>query len=324
MASISSLLKLAIEGLAVESESAPASLDTGGTHTGGSGPEAVEGGEKDLIILKGPLAEQFSQALAKLYSKTPEVKTEEAQAEAMEGVAIESQANDALTLQEFADTTQVLGEDEATDNATTVYGVDAADVKPEDVVEVSQDLADWNAEDEDFVVVMNADEPSVNGEGGNAEPQVSEYAKALEAMCLRAGVPVYPSLESFAEKRKQDKEKVKALKFKSGNGKLTEGHEASDIGQGLEFCDPEVLGVVTKLAQEKIDVNLGEDSEFFPAGSKIDPMHEEKVKDFVKEVELHFKGKIDPKAGVSIKTPKQVAKYFSKGAINGKAIKAVV
>jgi hypothetical protein len=321
---MASLLALALEG---ELGDLDLNVDTGGDKTGGSGPEAVEGGEKELIVLKGPLAEQFSQALAKLYNKNADSKKEDAQEDvaANQKIATESQANDALSFQQFADDFQLLNEQESADQATTVYGVDAMDVKPEDVVEVSQELSDWNPEDPDFVVVMSADQPSVNGEGGgeNASPEINQYGKALEAMCLRRGVPLYLSLESFAEKRKADKQKVKELHFKSGKAKLTEGHAASEEGLGLEFCDPDVLGVVVKLAQEKIDVNLGEDTHFFPEG-KFTPEHEKKVQDFVKEVELHFKGKIDPKAGVHIKTPKDCAKYFSKGSFNGKAVKAVV
>jgi hypothetical protein len=318
---MTSLLKLALEGELGD-------LDLGGGEkTGGPGPEANEGSpEKDLIILKGPLAEQFSMALAKLYGKDNEAHKEDAQTEAMDTVATESQANDALALQQFASDVQILTEQESTDNATTIYGVDAMDVKPEDVVEVSQDLDGWDPEEPDFVVVMTADLPSVNGEGGgeNASPEVNQYGKALEAMCLRKGVPLYFSLEAFAEKRKQEKQATKELHFGKGKAKLTHGKEATEEGLGLEFCDPDVLGVVMKLIHKTIDVNLGEDTEFFPAGSKIDALKEEKVKDFVKEVELHFKGKIDPKAGVKITTPKQVAKYFSKGQINGKSVKAVV
>lgn len=315
---MTSFLKLALEG------------ELGTLDTGGGQPEAHEQGEKDLMILKGPLAEQFSQALAQMYDKNKSVEQQE-EATAVEGVAIESQANDALSLADLADSVQILGEDDEQDGATTVYGVDANDAKPEDVVEVSQDIDDFDAEDPDFVLVMNGTGASVNGEesGEGAEPQMNEYGKALEALCDRAGVPVYFSLEAYAHAKKAakihkgmpEKQKEVMMHFTKGKGKLSNGKAATDEGLGLEYCDPEVLGVVTKLAQEKIDVNLGDDTEFFPEGT-ITKLKAEKVKEFVKEIEMRF-GKIDKDAGMQMTTPKSIAKYFSKGKINGKPVKTV-
>jgi hypothetical protein len=339
----------------------PQSATAQDTPTGGK-PEAHEGSpEKELIVLKGPLAEQFSQALAQIYSKTAEQQTEDQQQEdvttdgsantpeessaetttedtsngtdeSTDNTALESQANDALTLQDFAENIQLLSEDEASDASTTVYGVDAKDVKPEDVVEVSQDINEFDPEDPDFVVVMTADLPSDNGQGGgeNAEPEINQYGKALEAMCDRAGVPLYFSLEAYAHAKKQsgvhkgnpEKQKEVMMHFTKAKGQRA-AKEATAAALGLDYCDPEVLGVVVKLTQEKIDPNLGEDTEFFPEGSKIDKLKAEKVKDFIKAIELHFGAKIPKDAGMNMTTPKSIAKYFSKGKINGKPVKTV-
>lgn len=295
---MTSFLQMALEG------------ELGTLDTGSGQPEAHEEGQKELMVLKGPLAEQFSQALAQMYDKNKPVEQQQEEA-AVEGVAVESQANDALSLADLAESVQILGEEDVQDGATTVYGVDEADVKPEDVVEVSQELTDVDPEEPDFVLVMNGD-----GASGN------EYAKALESICERAGVEVFPSLEAFAEKRKEKADKVKALKFGKGQAKLTEGHAVGDEGQGLDFCDPDVLGVVVKMAQDKFDVNLGEDTEFFPAGEKITKLKAEKMKEFIGEVEMHFKGKkITKEAGDRITTPKQLAAYFSQSHDASKAIK---
>jgi hypothetical protein len=192
---MASLLKMALEG------------ELGNPQDVTSGkPTAAEGGEKELVELKGPLSLQFAEALAQLYNKRKSDHEEDTQEEAS-STALESQANDALMLQELADNIRILNQDEESDNSTTIYGVDATDVKPEDVVEVSQDLAQFGEEETpDYVVVMNADLPSVDGQGGvaNAVPEVNQFGKALEAMCERRGVKVYYSLEQLSEHFKKD------------------------------------------------------------------------------------------------------------------------
>jgi hypothetical protein len=201
---MASLLHMALEG---QLGGILGNLDTSGgadNQSGqptGSGPEAAGGSpEKDMVVLKGPLAVQFSEALARIYNKHASDRQEEAQEEES-AAALESQANDALTMQELASNIQVMSQDEAPDNSTTVYGVDAADVKPEDVVEVSQDLDGWSGETPDFVLVMDTDKASVNGQGGssNAVPEINQYGQALEAMCLRKGVPVHYSFKAYAQ-----------------------------------------------------------------------------------------------------------------------------
>ena len=86
---------------------------------------------------------------------------------------------------------------------TTVYGVSAADVKPEDIVEVSQDLAargQHGTGPDNYVVVMDATQPSVNGsDSSNPEPRVVELGQALETLVHAWGSKVYPSLEAFAK-----------------------------------------------------------------------------------------------------------------------------
>lgn len=188
---MASLLFMALEG----------ELGNPQVNTTGS-PTAVEQGEKELVELKGPLSIQFSQALAQIFNKRQSQHEMDAQEEAADpnAVAVESQANDALMMQELADNVRIMTDNDSSDNSTTVYGVDAADVKPEDVVEVSQDLSAFDEEDPDYVVVMNADLPSDNGQGGgeNAKPELNAYGRALEALCESRGVKVFYSVKALA------------------------------------------------------------------------------------------------------------------------------
>lgn len=196
---MASLLKLALEG---SLGGIFGHMDTSGGADNQSGqptagvPEASGGSPtKDTsLVLRGPLAVQFSEALARLFNKREPEKVEDAQEEgaqttAPETAATESQANDALGMQELANNIRIMSEPEADDNSTTVYGVDAADVKPEDIVEVSQ-----QENPEDFVVVMQA----LPGE----EPESTELsatARALESLCEQRGIRLYPSFEAYGQ-----------------------------------------------------------------------------------------------------------------------------
>ncbi|WP_233875034.1 hypothetical protein [Paraburkholderia adhaesiva] len=198
--------------------------------------------DKELMELKGPLSEVFSQALNQVYARpdSPPVDSgaagasgtgdsEEPAAQVVEqgsgdrtgagdeqphspshapSHALESQANDALALAQLINNVELASTDAQSGAAgtiagTTVYGVSAADVKPEDIVEVSQDLAErgqHGAGPENYVVVMDATQPSVNGsDNSNPEPRVVELGQALETLVHAYGSRVYPSLEAFAK-----------------------------------------------------------------------------------------------------------------------------
>ncbi|WP_144106686.1 hypothetical protein [Paraburkholderia sp. BCC1886] len=182
-----SLLKVALEGDSAEPFASTSSDAT----------------DKDMVELKGPLADVFTQVLAKEYARA-----DPAAAPATEGVATESQANDALAVSELMDNIQLANDTTpAGDGALTVYGVAAADVKPEHIVEVSQDLANRDADDmEDFILVMDATQPSVNSpESSNAEPRFEKLGEALESLVDAYGGHVFHSLEGFAKAYLEDK-----------------------------------------------------------------------------------------------------------------------
>jgi hypothetical protein len=185
---------------------------------------SVEDDSRELIEIKGPLSEVFSQALNEVYAR-PEASTAETANEAPEVASpgatesdaaagsgdgrgsaqdrapetskalldssgqrggqsqgLESQANDALALAQLINNVELASADTTPGAAaTTVYGVSATDVKPEHIVEVSQDLAELGQHGtgpDNYVVVMDATQPSVNGsDSSNPEPRVVELAQ---------------------------------------------------------------------------------------------------------------------------------------------------
>jgi hypothetical protein len=170
-----SLLKAALEGELVAQQEAPAQ--------GAS--------DKEMLELKGPLSEVFSAALQKAYARPTSADAPQSE------VATESQANDALAIAQLVNDVELSNAATPSDgNATTVYGVAANDVKPEDIVEVSQDLSDGA---DNFAIVIDATQPSVNGSDSSVPTErVQYFASALEALAEAYGVKVYPSLEAFA------------------------------------------------------------------------------------------------------------------------------
>lgn len=214
---MASLLKMALEG---SLGGIFGQMDTSGGADNTSGqPEASEGSPtRDTnLVLRGPLAVQFSEALARLYNKHEPERVEDAQVEgaqttAPETAATESQANDALGLQELVNNVRIMSESEAEDSSTTVYGVDAEDVKPEDIVQVSQDIENVNPDD--YFVVMNETPPSeALADSGSSR---SAMATALESLCLKKGIKVYPSYEAFGQAcLGRDKFALEGIFFKS-------------------------------------------------------------------------------------------------------------
>ncbi len=284
---MASLLQMALEG-SLGGIFGEIDLSMGANNSSGQ-PEASEGSpEKELIALKGPLGVQFAEALARVYDKRAsdredEAQTEEAQAAAQGealATATESQANDALNLQELASNIQVMSEGEAPDNSTTVYGVAATDVKPEDIVEVSQEIDNWANDISDFVVVMDADLPSENGQGGgeNAQPKISELGRALEAMCQAKGVRLYYSLEAFAQSRLKD--------------------------------DDEVLKTVMQHVHKHFDATMKPDHVFFPTNRETKAATTRSAMKLLAALEKHFEVKIPSEAHDKLKTPRKLAAHF--------------
>jgi hypothetical protein len=285
---MASLLKLALEGQlggmlgyldTSNGQQHTGSWLTHGQNTGGRGPEAVEQGQRqDLVELKGPLAIQLQEALAKVYDKhADDRKEDEFQKEAE--VAVESQANDALMQQELIDNIRIMSEGEESDNSTTVYGVDAADVKPEDIVEVDQASG---VDKKNLVVVMVADQD------GDAKPQLDAMATALESLCERKGIALYFSMEELAH------------------------HALGPTGK-VQDDDPYLITVM-EFTHKLFDNTMTPDEWFFPKGYEVKSIYRVKARQLCSALTQHFACPIDPKAQLGLKTPRKLAAYFKKHA----------
>lgn len=162
---------------------------------------ALEGErEEEIIVVKGPLGQAVTQALnvslAKIDSVTGLPTTEG-------GTALESQAQDITVMQKLIN---AVNEDPAEDapEGIEIYGVNAAEVTPETVVEVVNDM-DNSDDDRDYVVVADTAAPqNLTGEGEtpNEAIDVNNPSPALEA--LRSAVQAkggkfYFSLEELYE-----------------------------------------------------------------------------------------------------------------------------
>lgn len=148
------------------------------------------GGEKDTVVMKGPLSDIYTNALNIAYAKTPTPEGE---------VAQESQANDQLMLQALAEDLQGESSDQ-TGGQTTVYGVSAQDVGPQDVINISQTYA--QDPDEKVVLIIDGVQPGPNSPDDTIPAErVEVLTTALESIVKVHGGHVYRSLGEFASAR---------------------------------------------------------------------------------------------------------------------------
>lgn len=142
-------------------------------------------GKDNFIVMKGPLSSLYTEALMKEYAKdkTPE------------GIAVESQANDALTGLATAYASQ--GEDltDDTGGATTVYGVSSSEVSEDDVVNISKELTGPDK----VVLIIDGVKPGPNSADDTVPVERAEYlSDAMECFVKANGGEVFASLEEFA------------------------------------------------------------------------------------------------------------------------------
>lgn len=154
--------------------------------------------DKQPVVIKGPLSDEFTKSLQEVYSKTP--------AEGTDNVATESQANDALAMQALARAIQSTVAPET--EVPTVYAVDAASVTDQDVINVTNDMIAKAPTDADlnYSLVINGTTPdAMDGTGGKettfVEDAPSGLVSALESIASHHGVKVYRSLEAYAAAR---------------------------------------------------------------------------------------------------------------------------
>lgn len=153
-------------------------------------------GADKTIVMKGPLAEIYGQALAVAMAKEdPNAEAPAPEAEA----ALESQQMDVAELQKLAG---AMANDAApTSNFQTVYGVARDEMDEDTIVDVTTQLA-TQPDLSEFVLVIDSTSPSGNGTSAQ-EPQerIEEIGAALECMVTAHGGKVFTSLRSFAASR---------------------------------------------------------------------------------------------------------------------------
>lgn len=158
------------------------------------------------VVMQGPLAEIYRKALDVAYAKKDSV-TGEATVGQADGIATESQANDAMMLSHLRDMLgnhdQALSANEREEDGEpsavlTIYGVSDAQVEDQDVVNVTQQLARCSGQD-DFVLILDA----TSRNDGNTNTSGRERLVALEAMTQAHGRRVYRSLEQLASAMKR-------------------------------------------------------------------------------------------------------------------------
>jgi hypothetical protein len=180
-----------------------------------------ESADNLTVMMKGPLAETYTQALDLAYSK---VDPATGQPIGML-IAGEENLNDTSTvgtpvtpvpaspcLEYQQQETQLLND--LRDNLApasgtgdgetflTIYGVDKEDIKPENLIEITELAADPNVADK-LIVVADATQPSADGRASKGTDKVVNLSKALEAITEAFNIKLYPSLIAAAKALKK-------------------------------------------------------------------------------------------------------------------------
>jgi hypothetical protein len=148
----------------------------------------------DRVIMKGPLADAYTDALNIVYAKTRPGNTGGGE------IANESAANDELMMRELAEAVLDTVDAKAEEHPATLYGVSANAVSESDIVNINKEL--YEQPEGQVVLVMDATGPGPNSpEDSLPEERVMYVRHALEAMVTAHGGRVYPSLEAYAKAR---------------------------------------------------------------------------------------------------------------------------
>ena len=143
------------------------------------------------IVIKGPLSDEFTDALNKEYAKEPEET----------GAAMESAAIDTMMMQQLAKSMNIQN-NSPTDSFQTVYGVSKDEVTQDTIVEVASELS-AQQDTRDFILIIDGTTPGDNGDSNSAPIERLEILNsALECLVIAHGGKVYSSLTQYAKTRK--------------------------------------------------------------------------------------------------------------------------
>lgn len=173
------------------------------------------------VMMKGPLADTYTQALDLAYSKidpatgqpigmlvagnenlnsTAIVDTPVTPVPASPALESEQQEEQLLMdLKTNLAPATGMGEGET---FLTIYGVDKDDIQPEHIIEITELAANPRIGDK-LLVVADATQPSADGRASKGSDKIVNLSKALEAITEAYGVKVYPSLVAAAKALKK-------------------------------------------------------------------------------------------------------------------------
>lgn len=155
--------------------------------------ESEQDPEEKTVVMKGPLSEVYTNALAIAYAKEDPVTGKP---------SLESQEMDVAYLKKLAE--QVVPQDEQTDQSETIYGVNVAELDAQEVVNVTQQMTDYTTKNntDDFVLIIDGTQPGSGGDtGGEIEPRVLNLSQGLESFAAAIGIKVFHSLTEYARQR---------------------------------------------------------------------------------------------------------------------------
>ena len=170
------------------------------------------------ILMKGPLAEIYTNALDIAYAKNPEtgervvdeagkpVMAEPPEPTATQdagNIAQETEAIDVMMAQQLA-RAMAAQDAKPTDSFQTVYGVSKDNVDDDVVVDVTKEIVN-QPENSEFILIMDGTQPSANGSNASVPQERMErmdmLTSALEAIVEVHGGKVYKSLKEFTLSR---------------------------------------------------------------------------------------------------------------------------
>lgn len=150
------------------------------------------------VVMKGPLAEVFTKALNIAYAK-PDPVTDD--------VKMESQEQDASVLQSKMKAMAALvinkPPTEAMTNAggVTLYGVANGEATDDDIVAITQDLANTRPENGRFILIVDGSQGSTSDTDLKSNPEMVRMESAMESMVKAHGGRVFHSLEEYVRRR---------------------------------------------------------------------------------------------------------------------------
>lgn len=152
--------------------------------------------EANMITMKGPLAEVYSEALQKIYAKQQGTNIDETMDNK---VVLESQEMDAEVLGRISRMISTGSDIGTDDNSDVAYSISKSDIDNDVIVDLTSELVNHKKKDTgEFFLIVDATMPSSNGEAySKPMERPTVLLNAVESLAEAFGVKCFPSLESF-------------------------------------------------------------------------------------------------------------------------------